>query len=262
MSGITDPAHELVQLLETLAAPSEMRASSFLADKFHVEEGSLEFYKILFSVIERIDLVSKLIETSPDTSHIRDDMIDHLGKVKIVFNVKSLNSSWSGIGAPALSSSNLLPLKMASPLLRQQVSYPSLLAEERDEVLALVEQLLEWLESHQLEDNDFIRQAIIDGLKMFVFRLERLEILGWGYSVDSLKEIITAYMAMEGGFHEDDTMPITQAALIKVGSTMKQVFERVGIAKDITERADFMLKTYGAVAIVMDGSSGISGLLT
>ena len=85
------------------------------------------------------------------------------------------------------------PIKTLSYQIRQKVSYPKLDEDDRKELLAVVSELIEWLKEHQLKEQDFIRQAIVEGLEQFRFRLERFEWLGWGYTLGSLRDVVAAY---------------------------------------------------------------------
>jgi|JI10StandDraft_1071094.scaffolds.fasta_scaffold375151_2 hypothetical protein len=258
----TDPAAELAQLLDSLSGHSDVIGSQWLATKFGVEEWSLDFYQIIFSIIQRIEGIRGMLASLEGFEHLRSDIEGHLDALKLAFTTTGLQVAWVSYGANHVNRSNIQPLKMCSAFLRAHISYPDLSIEERDQVIYTVNDLLKWLLEHQLEENDFIRQAIIEGLEQFLFRIERLEWLGWGYSLESLKSVVMAYIALERGFSGEATTPNTGAALKKVGAGLKAVFEVVGVSKDIVERADFALKAYGVICLTLQGASIISGLLT
>jgi len=126
-----------------------------------------------------------------------------------------------------------------------------------------VQRTLGFLRDHQLERQDFIRQALIEGLEQFIFRLERLRWLGWGYSLEALKDVIGAYFALERGFDTEGGDQIMDATLRKVAGALRSIYSKAGAAKDVVETSDFFLKAYGAAAIYLNTSSGgVSGLLT
>lgn len=262
MPKTTDPAAELAQLLDSLKGNANVRGGQYLAGNFSVEEESFEFYQIVFSIIQRIEGLRQLIEKLDGFEHLRSDMENHLQAIKGGFTSNSLQNPWDRWGNGHVNPTNIQPIKMASAFIRTQVSYPELSETERAEVVAIANEVLEWLRSHQIEDNDFIRQAIIDGLEAFVFRMERLKWLGWGYSVESLRSVVTAYFALERGFVDEAATPNTGAAVKKLSAGLRKIFEKVGVAKDIIDRADFMLKAYGTLMLAVQANAGIAGLIS
>ncbi len=135
-------------------------------------------------------------------------------------------------------------------MIRPHQSYPKLDDAERDDLLAAVDQLLHWLNEHQLAEQDFIRQALIDGLTRFRFRLARIQWIGWGYTLESLREVIGAYFALERGTPIDGSATSAQAALKLVRDLVATVYEKTKFAKDVIETGEFMLKAYGATTLV------------
>lgn len=160
-----------------------------------------------------------------------------------------------------VNAANIQPLKMCSAYLRGHVSYPDLTAEEQAEIIKVAEGLLETLREHQLEENDFIRQALIEGIEAFVFRIERLQWLGWGYSLESLKSVVLAYVALDTGIADQNVTPIAAAMQRKLKAGLKSIFRSVGLAKDVVDRADFALKAYGAFMMAVQAQGGIAGLI-
>jgi len=142
------------------------------------------------------------------------------------------------------------------------VSYRKLSDAEVDEIFGEVEALRGWLSEHQLAEQDFIRQALLEGLERFLFRLERLSWLGWGYTLESLKEVVAAYMLLERKGIDPSEDPNSAAILQKVDATLKSVYQKVGVVKDVADMGDWLLKLYGAGALIYQSSPAIAGLLT
>lgn len=258
----TDPAAEFAALCEKLSNASRASGSDHLARHFQVEPWSYEFYQILFCVVERANQIKELVGNLPDASHIAPDLSAHIDDLLCGFQPGSMMNRWDQSGANYVHSRNIQPIKMMSALLRAHVSYPALTPDEREEVLGHVAELVSWLEEIQLSERDFIRQSIIDGLKQFSFRLERIEWLGWGYTVTSLKDVVGAYFALERGLPEDGSAPQAEAILKKVNAAVAWIYKKTGTAKDIVERGDFLLKVYGAASLYVNSHHGISGVLT
>jgi hypothetical protein len=261
MTKITDPAAELAELLQKISLSSQQTGSAWLAANFEVDEWSLEFYQIVFSIIQRIEFVRKTLSELDGFEHLKGDMENHLDSLKQAFNAPGLQNTWASYGAVYVHATHIQALKMSSAFLRTHISYRDLKNDERLEVIATATELRTWLIEHQLEENDFVRQTIIEGVDSFIFRLERLQWLGWGYSLESLKAIIMAYLALERGVTDEAEMPNAGAAMRKVGAGLKEVFRVVGISKDVVDRADFALKAYGAMSLAIQSPALISGLL-
>lgn len=206
-------------------------------------------------------MLEEVINDLDTDEDIKADAIAHLGKIKTGFDYSCLTSAWNQRGQLYISRENFQAIKMLSSLVREKVSYPKLTAEETEEVLALVDNLLAWLSEHQIKDNDFIRQALIDGLKQFKFRLEHLKWLGWGYTISSLRDVIGAYLALERGAGDPAQHPDASAVLLKTKSFLKEVYDRTKTAKDIYGVGDFVVKMY-VYGFLAYHSKSIAGFIT
>jgi hypothetical protein len=181
--------------------------------------------------------------------------------MKQAFNIDGLMNGWAAHGRVHLGAQNIQPIKMLSAMVRQKVSYPKLSNDELTELLGQIDDLTTWLEEHQTKEQDFIRQAILDGVRQFRFRLERIGWFGWGYTLESLRDVIGAYMALERGLPAQGVDPVAEAVLKKVGAFVKDFYEKTKFAKDVVDTGDFMLRAYGAVSLLAHGGS-VAGLLT
>ena len=150
---------------------------------------------------------------------------------------------------------------MISPIIRSKVSYPKLDEDELNDVMDAVSEFLTWLTEHQLANQDFIRQAIIDGMRQFQFRVNKIKWTGWGYTIQSLKDVIAAYKMLEGAVPNPSTAPDAEAVLKKGAKFFVRVFETIGVAKGTVEKADFLLRAYGAIGLIQHGTT-VAGLLT
>lgn len=267
MSGqtiaLTDPARELTEMfVELQSGKATVAGSEFLADKFGVKPWSQDFYKIVAAVMDRLAQLSDIIGELPLDDDYRAEMVAHVQDIALAFGPNGFQNAWHQFGADKLSARNLQPLKGLSGLVRQRVAYRKLSSEELDGLRGTVSELVEWLKQHQLVEQDFIRQALIDGLENLQFRLVRLRWLGWGYTLDSLREVIAAYMLLERQDISPQDNPDAAAALRKVGAVIKEVYEKVQVVKTAAETGDWLLKAYGAATLAMQVSPTIKGLLT
>lgn len=263
MPAVTDPAEEFALVCKALSGSSKESGANWLAKNFKTDPWSEDFYQILFAIINRAHFLKKLIGSLEETKHLAPQASRHLDNILNAFKPQSLAGTWASTGANYLGDANVAPVLMLSGSIRQNIKYPKLTDDEREDILGLSRDLLLFLHEHQLEDQDFIRQALIDGLEQFIFRLERLRWLGWGYSLEALKDVIGAYLALEHGFDPKDGNQMIDATLRKVAGSLKSIYAKAGTAKEVVDTADFILKAYGTAAIYLNASSGgINGLLT
>ena len=263
MAAATDPARELAEVCDKLSVGDGHRGDQFLATQFGVKPWSQEFYQIIFCIIERADYVSNLLEILELDDDFKQDARNHTEEIKKAFSYESLGSPWNTIGIKYLNKQNIQPMKMLSAQIRQKVSYPKLDQAEIDEVILIVSELEQWLSEHQINDNDFIRQVLLDGVKQFRFRFERLNWLGWGYTIASLRDVIGAYFALEKGVVDPNINPDAGAVLMKVRTFLEQFYEKAKFSKDVYATGDFLLKMYGAASLALHGASatGVINLL-
>lgn len=261
MPSVTDPARELADVFEKLSPAAKVRGDDHLASKFGVAAWSTSFYQIVFCITERSDALIGIINALEMDEDIKKDAIRHLKDIRQAFARDSLSKSWQEVGSTYLRRENVQPIKMLSPYVRQKLSYPKLDDEEIKELLELLAKLEGWLEKQQLAEQDFIRQAILEGVRNVRFRIERIGWLGWGYTVSSIREVIGAYLALESGLPDVAAAPDAEAVLKKVRAFLKTFYEKTGTMKDVVDTGDFLLKAYGAASLVYHGA-GIAGLLT
>lgn len=262
MPSKTDPARELSDLIRGLSLNSNKPFDHELARNLCVEAWSSEFYQIVFTISTRIDDLIVLTDELPLDEDHRFETKENLSIIKQAFGPNGLRNPSGHALQHYLSQTQVAPLIGLSGLVRPVRPYPKLDDDEQAELLSMIDELLGWLAEHQLSEQDFIRQALLDGLNQLRFRLERIKWLGWGYTLQGLKDVIAAYFALERGFPQDGTNPPAQAMLKRVGEFAQNFFEKAGFAKETIELGEFMLKAYGTAQLALAGNSTIVGLLT
>ncbi|MEO1242343.1 MAG: hypothetical protein AAFX54_10575 [Pseudomonadota bacterium] len=262
MTEYTDPAKELAELFDLLNVPTDTTGDAFLASKFGVQPWSAGFYQIVFCIVERIDFLQSSISGLNIDDDLINDALSSLKQISKAFEREPLRLPWNhnGGGINYLKKEHIQTIKMLSPEIRRTVSYPRISKDKRNEILDDIEVLITWLTEHQLKEQDFIRQALLDGLYALKFRLSHLNWLGWGYVLSSLRDVIGAYLALERGIPADNSAPDGEAVLKKMNAFLSEFYKKTNLLKDISENADFILKAYGAASIFLDSTS-ISGLL-
>ncbi len=258
----TDPARELSDLIRSITIPSNQRLDDGLAILFGVTTWSSEFYQIIFTISSRIDeLISLTDRLALDEDH-KAEIAQGLRTIQQAFGPAGLQNAFSHSQQHFFSPATVAPLSVLSGLVRPLRPYPKLDDGEVAELLAMTDELLDWLNEHQLSEQDFIRQALIEGLQQVQYRLRCIRWLGWGYTVQGLRDVIAAYFALERGVPQDGTNPPAEAMLKHVGKFVRGFFEKAGFAKDVIESGDFMLRAYGAVQLSIAGKITVSALLT
>jgi hypothetical protein len=259
MATITDPARELVDICSRLSAPSNRSGQDILAEAFGVQAWSTEFFQILFLISQRIDGLVEIVQELEMDQDLLDEAVQHVRAIQQAFTPSGVQNAWSHATNHYISPTHVGPVRMLVPQVRASRSYPKLDEEETAEILGSVEELLGWLKERQLHENDFVRQTIIDGLEQFHFRLSRIEWVGWGYSLQALRDVIGAYLALERGTLDLAAAPDADAVLRKVSNLVASVFEKIKVTKEFAETGDFMLKAYGAATLLIQGKQGIAG---
>jgi hypothetical protein len=261
MPQLTDPARELAELCERLASSSSKRGDLHLAELFDVAPWSREFYQIVFTIVDRCDFVISIVETLELDDDFRGEAVAHIQAIKAAFDYDAMANVWSHRGLVQLNAANVQPLKMLCYPVRAKISFPRLNEEEIADVLAMVIDLETWLAEQQLSEHDFIRQAIIEGVSQFRFRLERVGWLGWGYTIASLREVVSAYYTLHSVSNGPAENPDAEAVLAKVRSFVQATYEKTKVGKDVVETVDAMLKVYGAAVLTINAIPGVAGLL-
>lgn len=257
----TDPAKELAELCESLVTDVNLRGYDYLAERFGVPAWSKDFYQILFAILKRIDEVESLIDRLEADVDIKAERRGNLAAIRSAFAQESLYTNWKAPNGPyQLRAENSAPIKSLSPAIRKLAVVPKLSDQELQELLVDVEELLSWLRGHQLSDHDFIRQALIDGLTSFQFTAKHLRWVGWGYCINSLREVIGAYMALERGQNLANENAIYSAMQKKVQEFIGRAYRKLSAFRELTETGDFILRAYGACSAIRD-SATIAGLL-
>lgn len=259
---LTDPAKELAETLARLARDPNIRIVDRISQEARVPVWSPGFFRILFEIINRINLVESKIADLPLDDDIKQDAMDSISEIKSVFSSPDFMTMATGQVKPRLSGSNSTVLKMLSMMIREKVSYPLLSEEERTQIVEEVLQLRDWLVEIESEEKDFIRRSLIEGLESFLFRIERLNWLGHGYALDGLREVIKAYLSLQGAqFVDPSGAELQDAILARAKASILRVLGVFDLAKENLDRADWALKAYGAVSALADGSATVAGLL-
>lgn len=256
----TDPAREFADTCAKLCAPKKEKGEQVLAELFGVEAWSTPFFDIVAALSRRGDEIVQIIETLDLDDDHRAELISDVRQIQRAFSPAGLQNVWENSVKIYLAPQYIGPIKALSSSIRPRISYPKLSVEEIAELKAVISDLLGWLREHQLHEQDFIRQALIDGLDQFSLRLDRLEWVGWGYTLQSLQEVINAYLTLQRGFPDPAVSPSAEAMLKKAEVTLRTVLDKVDLVKKTFEAGDWVLKALGVMSIV-HAPHVIAGLL-
>lgn len=261
MTDVTDVATEFAAMCRDLSRVERKKQGDvWLSERFGLEPWSADFYKVIFCILSRADEVGVIIGRLKIDETLLNALDANLAQIKSAFSKSYLNTAWDGNGGPSkLQPDNVAPISAIGPMVRQVSKLPKLSEEEIEDLIGDVDQLIDWLEEHQLKNEDFIRQAIIDGAKNFRFHLVQFKWVGVGYTIKSLREVIGAYLALEKSVGNAGENTTSMAMLKKVFGFLEKVNDTVGSAKDTASNAAFLLQFYGGYSVLKD--SGIAGFL-
>lgn len=257
----TNLAQEIAELCRALHHDSPVQGDVFIAGQFGVVPWSLDFYQIVTAILEKIDELERLIISLNLDSAIVNQARHHLTEIRSAFDRDAMAGPWQGNGAARLGPLHNGPLMMFSAALRD-FSYPVPSDEEREEIRSDAQQLLEWLDQHQLQDRDFVRQCLIDGVRTFLFRLDKVRWLGWGYAADSLRDVISAYLMIDRGMPVEAD-PMALAMLQKTMAGFRKAFEFVSGVREAGDNVQFLLTVSQATwRLAQPAATFIAGYLS
>lgn len=258
----TDPLRELVDLCELLRRETSDTGAVFLATQFELAPWSTGFLQIIAAIGSRFDQANELLhEVMPDPE-LRTEALSYLGQLRGAFTGPGLVHAWGSQFNGSLAPINTKTLRMLSPLVGAKYQIPKLSKQEADELLAEVNEVTSWLNDLRLRDHDFLREALIEGLTGFTFRLCHLRWVGWGYTLGGLRDVIGALLALEKLDQGPAETPEIQVILQRATGLVKSVFEKASTIKEGIEITRLLVEAYGALRLVASGGSMVAGLLT
>ncbi|QQN73887.1 hypothetical protein [Croceicoccus sp. YJ47] len=213
MTTVTDPARELAEIAERLTHSDNVAGEAFLANSFGVKVWSTDFVKIIACILERADLVAKVVKQSNtmDDDH-KASALEDLSRFKDGCTGAALRVAWNDVrGGMILMKDHRRPLQYLSPIVRAEVRYPKLTEQEVAEFLELIDAYLEELKTSD-QGPAFVRQAITDGLLAFRFQLEKIGWMGSGYALVAFREVMIVYEASK--FQFSDTGNVDSSAVL------------------------------------------------
>lgn len=248
---------------QKLAKPSPLeRGDAYLAKKFGTTAWSPDFYKLLSGIILQSVKLNTLFERTDLSNDLKRRAIKHNNNTIRAFSASALTSKWatSGMGMKALSKENTTAIAFCADHVGKISSYKKLKDDEIASLMANIGDLTTWLAEHEKFEADFIRQALIEGLSELEFRLKYVEWLGWSYASESLREVVSAYMALDRGIPPDARDPQLEALFLKMNGFLSRTWDVLGTTRDGFDRIDVAVRIYALAHMVSDVQT-ISGLL-
>ncbi|PZO67844.1 MAG: hypothetical protein DI498_02380 [Paracoccus denitrificans] len=259
---VTDPAREFVELLvELRSGDAQLNGADFLASHFQVKAWSQEYFRVLGALMDRLAELKSIVKGLNIDDDYRENFIANIESIEQIFTPSAFQNQWGHFGSDLLSEEHVGPLRGLSPIIRQTISYQKLSDAELEELLVSIIELTSLLSDLQSEDALFLRQALIEGLNKLRFRLERLKWLGHGYTLEALKEVIGAYIALERQFEHTAENPDAEAVLRGAKAFIRTAYQKVSGLKDVVETGDFILRAYGLLSIAKVGATFAAPLL-
>lgn len=192
---------------------------------------------------------------------LRDLALTHVNAIGQAFAKDALMHQWDRNGSKYVAAPHRDPIHTLAGSLHQ-FDYDQPTPEQISELSKLADDLRTWLHEHQLEEQDFIRACLIDGINRFMFRLEKLEWVGWGYTLEGLRDVIGTYLTLQGKI-DIEQEPIAAAAVMKLGSLLAKVSEFVSAGREGADNLDAVVKVLRAtVNVAVPAATYIAGYLT
>jgi len=263
--ALTDPIRELMDFAEIFTGVVKGHSESqvLLASvQSQIKIPASVFSEVISDTHNRLDVIEEIIpqleEVDPD---LRESALGALAKIRnlIEFCPYVINV---GDARKAMSLSSTAPLRALSPIVRTRIAYPRITREERQIAQAEIAQLISWLEEHELHDKDFIRQALLVGLRRTNLRLSWFGWFGWIGTLASLREVVAAYMSLESMATTPGTNPDAEIVLRKTRAMISVVFDKLKVAKDVADVGAYGVAAYAILTkAAMPAMTHVAGLL-
>lgn len=245
----SDLALDLADICSSFNAEGNIRGDDFLAKQFGTRVWSNEFMEILSEIRKRIARLEHLVNQLDLDAQIASDLKGACSSIARAFEVQALHTTWNtgGGGSQLLGRENWRVIRQASTSLRKINRYPRLSEQEVLEAVEETKTLLKWCVEHQIEQFDYLREAIIIGLRKFEFRLQHYRWLGWEYSLEPLKEIHHAYDWMGRKEVSPNDYPSYAAMNKLVGEFLAKKYGQILKIKNVADTGVWAFTVYQAV---------------
>ncbi|MBW6398796.1 hypothetical protein KPL78_13110 [Roseomonas sp. HJA6] len=150
---------------------------------------------------------------------------------------------------------------MASISLRKAYAYDFLEETEVSELINIIDEFLNLLENRQTDDLDFCRQAMIDGLIEFKFRLEKLKWLDHGYAVESLRNVVAAYFVAKETIRQSPDFD-EKSIMREIEMNFIKIFKILKIGKDAVDITRMIITGAVSLYLLTQNAPRIAGYLT
>lgn len=244
---MTDPATELAEIALAIGSSSwsgrAPTGATLMARQFEVLAWSTDFYRIMTCILERVDLVHSLLNESDADSSVVTQGMEDLYAFQRAFDGnrlcitldkdKNSHSTLQGMSRPLI---------YISSVIKRQQSYPKLDAQEAADLYIAIEAYIQML-TDLPADPGFHKQAIIEGLKAFKFRLVKMRWMGAGYVLSSFRDLLHNFRyAQEQA--DISGNPDAKAALVGMWSILRSFKEKAETAKGWSETYTWVWDTY------------------
>ena len=246
MATITDPANELAQICKRFVSGSSKGGDAFMEELFGFPRYSTNFYRVLVTIMRRIDQVLAIVDGSDMDNEHKELAREALADFRLIFTPQIMGQTWNHAGAGLTKAKdNLQGITFLSRTVRAYVSYPALSAEEVKEMLGEIDAYLELLRASDT-DLPFVRRAIEDSLVEFAFRLLHLGWLGADYTLSALRDVNAAYHGLERGMPTSDaaTRPIYEG----LGRLLSGINDTLTTVRGWKENSQMLIAGYSMAA--------------
>ena len=260
MASKTDPAKEIAAICKALSTATSVSGEKFMSELFEFEPSSTNFFRVVSTIMRRIDQVDKIVRQSD----LEEDHIELASEVLLdfrsIFRISTLGSAWnnSASGA-AIAKKNHTGLSLLSSTVKKYRSYPILDDAEKEYAIGTIEDYLTHLDRSHDPDIFTIQSAVKDGLEEYVFCLRNIKWFGAEYAIGSLNKVNAAYLAIERGIPSDNMEIIEDFQSLK--RILSFVNGKLSEVREYSDNAKMLWDIYSSSAPLLIPVIGVAKLI-
>lgn len=240
MSSISNIALELVQLCEILRVEgpkSENEHATKVLNKIFGISKAADLFEVVGVIYKNIEIArTQILSIAPDPIE-NVSALNALANLESAFGPASLARPWAQAAKAHYSDEKYAPLRSIPPSLRREFPTIRLSDQEKDLIHGEAENLLNWLESHQLTDFSVQRMLMVQGLRDFKRRLDWYKWVGFEYTFEPLLAVLASASSIEAS----DIKTEEKTEFLKA---IQNFWDHVGPTLQTTAKAISTTKTF------------------
>ncbi len=217
--------------------------------------GLMEILSCIHGNIERAR--SQILELVPD-SFDNGPALNSLNQITEALSPQRLAQSWHNNGLNHINLERMGPLHSISAVLQREYPTTRLDKEEIEALGVEAQNLLTWLELHQLTDHTVQRLLMISGLKAFQRRLKWFRWVGSEYTYEPLLQFLGSASAIEESPKDSDE----RAAFLGLAHEFWEKCKKAaGVGAGAYEAGKTLVDAYKDLSTIIHSEAGQKTLL-